>query len=503
VRGGGRGGRLGLLALGAALLALAVSSPSIRADNGYTAGAAAVTSVTLGGDVTGASGSNVVSKISGLSTSQTAWFFDFANVTGCASDANLGTIGTCSGGNGPLLTIGQAYKRLGGHAPTFAGGAPVVFTVLSSQPSGSASSDPWGAFAPNVPNSMFELVGSLTASGSTFAAGAVTQIVRSSSGNDFKVNVAAATSPVAGMLLFDSTVAGGSYAWIDSIAAGVATCTQPMAAAGLTTPTNAPTFVVDGASWTVGDTLQLYTVPTIYADLLAPSEGTQAASGASFTAGASWIQSINFGDPSGAGTSNVTIRPVGISTLSLVRSDAFVQLNGLDASFSMDLSAAACWFSSSLEMRGNSILLGGAVATVHAATTVFHEYNAVKNDSILHATTGVFGVVQAFNLHAPPTLIIEPSANLVMRAGTANGVIWGAATVAVYQGGCLLNRTGGTWANNMLVTTLQLDSTAKTTGSAYNDPTAGLWTNGVSLTSANIDTWGGLQDPISGARYTN
>jgi hypothetical protein len=438
--------------------------------------------------------------------SQTAWFFDFANVTGCASDANLGTIGTCSGGNGPLLTIGQAYNRLGGHYPTFAGGSTVVFRVLSSQPSGSATSDPWGVFAPNTPNGMFELVGSFLPSGSTFAAGAVTQIVRSAAGNDFKVNVSAATSPAAGMLLYDSTVAGGSYAWIDSIAAGVATCTQPMGAAGLTTPINSTSaaITVDGASWTVGDTLQLYTVPTIYADLIDSRQGTVASTGT--TAGATWIQSINFGDPSGAGSSIVTIRISGYLIASLVRSDAYLQVDAPESSINNQPIVANNWMSAGVDVRGYARVYGGAAATVHSADNDFHDFVLLEDDLILHSTTIISGgSVSAYNIHFPTSaaLIVEPNASVVMRAGVANGSIWGPITVAVYQNAALVNRTGGTWANNMLVTTLQLTSSGTTTGSAYNDPTAGLWTNGISLTSANIDTWGGLQDPISGARFTN
>jgi hypothetical protein len=41
-----------------------------------------------------------------------------------------------------------------------------------------------------------------------------------------------------------------------------------------------------------------------------------------------------------------------------------------------------------------------------------------------------------------------------------------------------------------------------TTGSSYT-PGTGLWASAMSITPSNIDATSGLQDPITGARFTD
>ena len=81
------------------------------------------------------------------------WYLDFANSTGCASDANSGTSATCGGaGVGPLLHVSQLYARWGTHSPTLnPPSSQTVITVLSSQPIGSATTDPWGVLSRTHP----------------------------------------------------------------------------------------------------------------------------------------------------------------------------------------------------------------------------------------------------------------------------------------------------------------------------------------------------------------
>ena len=238
-----------------------------------------------------ASGGNGTAGNCGPACTVPAWFLDFANSSGCASDANSGTSATCTGaGIGPLLHVSQLYSRWGSHSPFLVSSTNVTtFHILSSQPIGSATADPWGAFNPVAPDGMISIVGTLQAVGATCTDGAVTAISRANPGNDW--NIAAGTCTyVAGQLAFNSTVAGGSYAWVDSVAAGTATLTPPFAAAGLTTPSNNPSFTTDGASWTAGggDTIQLYTAPTIYLDAFMPNVGSLSAPGG--TSGATSVR---------------------------------------------------------------------------------------------------------------------------------------------------------------------------------------------------------------------
>jgi hypothetical protein len=520
-----------------------------------------------------------------------SWYIDFANTLGCASDSNSGTSATCTGGCagsvcqggvGPLLTAGEWLQhRLGTRSPTFQSATGVVtLNVLSSQPLASATADPFGTFAPTSPMGSFQLIGKLQNVGSTCTAGAITQITRANPGNDFSVAAGTCTF-VAGQVVFDSTVSGGSYAYVNTVSGGNATLTQPFAAAGMTTPSNDPTFTVDGASWTVGDTLQLSTPPVIYMDQFAPTAGSSSGFAAGDTAGSTWVSAIDFGDGSGLGpsarVSTVTIYPTGAFFMTLVRADAAVVINASAQAESagnggvVNSGVANCWFQDGGEFgRGYFVFYGGALGTT-AGGVAFNNQVVVKNDTIVLGPEAlIFNQwMQVYNMHITGgnTAVEEPSASVVLRSSGTNGVLWGNATFKAYQFSSVVNRTGGTWANNVILNALQLTSNSLTTG--YTPPVGGTFTNngvtqvdtagafpinatiafslataggtpctalpyfsaantagnfftknttascndiynwqaqptgGVALTSANIDTYGALYDPASGARFTN
>jgi len=54
----------------------------------------------------------------------------------------------------------------------------------------------------------------------------------------------------------------------------------------------------------------------------------------------------------------------------------------------------------------------------------------------------------------------------------------------------------GSWVNNLKLSQLML--AGATTGTAYS---AGVFTDGVAITPANLDTYNGLFNPRTGARY--
>ena len=302
------------------------------------------------------------------------WYLDFANTTGCAADSNSGTSATCSGaGIGPLLHIAQLYARWGAHDPFLASSTEVTtITVMSPQPSGSASADPWGNFSPSAPDGMVAVVGTLQAIGTSFTIGTVTQPSRANPGNDFEVLLGTAGAAAApGQLLYNSGIAGGSYTWIDSLTgSGVtltAVCTAPYAATGLTTPYNTTSLTYDAASWSSGQMVQLYTAPTIYADSVGAIVGTGSSFGSGHTSGAMWIQGVNFGDPAGVGyNSTVTISLYGSSFLSLVRTDAAAQVesHGNIANGNFPPNIQSSWFNAGVFLTGSfGNVYGGAVAT--------------------------------------------------------------------------------------------------------------------------------------------
>ena len=76
-------------------------------------------------------------------------------------------------------------------------------------------------------------------------------------------------------------------------------------------------------------------------------------------------------------------------------------------------------------------------------------------------------------------------------------MLWGAGLINTEQpNGSIFNETGDTWANSLTVGTLQIDG--EVTATSYS---AGTWTDGVDLTTANLDSDGGLQRPTTGSRY--
>ena len=424
---------------------------------------------------------------------QTDLYWDPANVSLAASDANPGTLAA------PVFTFAELVRRWGSRSPTIPGGQ--TLHVMSSQ---TAGVDPVGVFKPNCPTGLWKMLGTLTQVGGNFAAGAVTTIVRGNPGNDFEV-AGMPAGAAAGQILFDLNA--NSYCIIDSVAAGTATCTSPQAAAGLTTPTNqvlTTTFVADQGSWAMNDVCGVLLPATIYADEYSPCVGELSA--VPGTQGMSWTQGIHFGDASGtAGNSRTTHRPVGQFVFSLCTWDACVEmLSGAAplSSISGPQTAdhlASCRLIGGGRFSGNLEFWGCAVR-YPTADAVFEDRCVFQHDTILVGGMIFVGPVSAYSVHFPTGSPTIEGGNFFMRTDGTNGAIWGAATLFLYAGAHVVNRTGGTWANNFLIAS-KLTSASLTTASAYV-PGTGLWTGAIAISAANIDANGGLVEPVSGAGYS-
>jgi hypothetical protein len=372
-----------------------------------------------------------------------------------------------------------------------------------------------------VPGGSFQTFGTVSVLG-TFTGGTVTQISRGSAGTDFQVvignSVDAGLTAAVGQILVDTTVSGSSACVIDSLAGSgatlTATCSSPQNLTTITTVANNfnPTTASNGASWTSGDTLQLETVSTIYADVWAPQAGLVALNdaGASIaTSGLSWTQYLDFGDP-GGGKGTVTIAPRGQWAMVLCTSHAYASVLGDPAASGTNLALPQVVQDSFLNgagFTGSLSVIAGSVGALTASFNVSSTQMQFRSDVILHGTSaGAIqnGWVQAFNLHLTGgTVAVEPGAAVVLRAGIANGSLWGGSTVRFYEGATGLNRTGGTFANNLLMNALQLGQAGSTTGCVPLDGGAGAPACGKSVTSANLDTFGGLTDQYGAARIVN
>ena len=427
-----------------------------------------------------------VPQIPPVSWSVSLWAIDFANSTGCAADSNSGTSTTCGAvgsGIGPLLTVGQLYSRWGTHSPTLNPGTGTTIYVLSSQASSAWNTDPWGVFSPSCPNGSCQIIGTLQAVGSTFVGSTVTQISRANPGNDFEVLLGAAGAAAAtGQILYDSTA--GGYCVIDSLTGSggtlTAVCTAPFTAASVTTPKNAPAPVADGASWLSGDTLQLYTRPIIYMDTLSPQLGTSAANGGANVSGMTWVQSIQFGSPSGTGSSgiasNFTIAAAGGFTCSLCSFDAIAIVNAASSGNALDLNQQLISPFGLFETNassGNVVVYGGSDAPLVGNPIFFGV--TLKNDTILHGGPQFYpGIDTITNAHlvSGTMTVIGASALRIVSGGTA-AALWGGGTVEVYQGNVVVNTTGNTWANEVIVNALKLSRSGFTVGCAPYDGGAG------------------------------
>jgi hypothetical protein len=431
------------------------------------------------------------------------WYEDPSNATGCASDSNSGTSATCgASGVGPLLTWGELIvHRWGGRSPTFVPmGGSVAINVLSSQPS--ATSDYIGWLTLGASNALVEVLGTLQPAGSSFSCGAITQISRGNPGNDFEV-AGMPGQAAAGQVLVDTAIAGSCI--VDSLATGVATCTQPFTNASITTPNNLPTFVTDGLSWTSGDTCQLYTRPVVYMDGLTFSLGTSASSGSTSTTGVGWVQDIEFGGPgSNAHTSNFALLPSGSVTLSRVQVDSFLVFNPTNSGDGLLLSSSLVSFWGPINVTSGTasqtVIYGGSLDPLGSNPILSGV--SIKNDTIVHGNALIYpGVNFLYNAHILNSIGATGGATVRLNSSGTLGAVWGAGSLFAYEGSVVNNRTAQTWANTVLVAGLKLNSASATTGAAYDG--GGGWSSGISLTSANIDSNNGLQDPNTGARFCN
>lgn len=419
-----------------------------------------------------------------------------------ASDSNNCTTATTA-----CLTIAEIYRRYGSHYATLTAGQKTTLHILTTQSSAQAASDPIGVIGFTAPgNGAFVMVCSLQAQGPTFLAGTVTAISRANPGSDLQValgaGVDAGAAPVAGNILYDSTVANGSYAFIDSMSVNTATLTSPHTATSLTTPGISPTFTQNGSSWAINDTLQVYTQPVIYLEAYEVTAGT--ASNVS-TLGFSWVQGCEFGELYNfTGTSVTRIAPSGRSIFSLVRGDTYV-ITESPAPISISTSYprfASPWFNGGIAAHG-ATFYGGAVQSINAGgdKSIF-ERVVLQDDIIMHGTSYIASYSQVLNAHIVSGGILESLAGAYtsIKVQTAPE-IWGAGGMQADQGSAWVNITGTTWQTAVTVATMTLTTNATATGAAYQP--GGTFTTGLTITPYAIDDAGNVQDPKSGARYSN
>jgi hypothetical protein len=415
-------------------------------------------------------------------------YVDPANSTGLASDSNNGTSAIT-----PLLTFDQVIQRYGSFTPRLS--ITVTLHLLSSQPNGAPV-----VFSPILTGgSSYAILGSLTNVGAAFAAGAVTAKVQTATGNDLKVAGFTPGVHLPGMTVLNTTL--GSSAIIDSITGGgVATLTQPLANAGLTTVNASPTFVEDNG-WTTGNTLQVCSQPQLDLQVLAPSGGD---GNVSFTVPCMWIQDVFIPDVSGTpGDGTMSAVPVGVGmTFSRCRFDMFLQYDAQGQGFGAY--AAGCYLHGAATMQ-QAQMVGGACNTGLVGTSLFEDVAGIDCDAIVHGpvTMKSGGYVFGTAAHFDGAVSLAHGGTLLIEAGLAPvNVLWGTGTATLNLEGpnsSVQNASGGTWVNCLKFPAGSLTIDANTTGSAYQ---LGTRTDGYAITPANLDTFNALENPYTGNRFS-
>jgi hypothetical protein len=405
----------------------------------------------------------------------------------------------------PLRTWAEVLRRYGGYQPLLPYGQSVAVTLLSSQ----LTADDPIVFEPFMPGGgNLSLIGTLIPLGASFSAGTVTAKVRAAGAVPLTIaGFPAGLSTTTPILVENQT--RGSRAMLDTISGTTATVCQPFTTTCLTTvqyPIQHGAIVLaEDDTWTVGDTLQLYTLPQAYVKLW-QSRGSDANPNKAVT----WMGNIHVPDVSGTpGISIVAIGGEQNNIMSCCAFDPVVVSNTYKSGIGIDAVTASmflnCSFIGGVQACFKSFV-GGTVNPLGVATLVnFNEGLVIDGDIIFHGSVN-FKSSRYSNigwaLIAPGgTLRIIYGSTVLIRTGAEwfapQACLYG-ASVALLGPNSSLNNYAGRWVDALKVTTISMEGLA--TGSYRSGST---WTDGVALTATNLDTFGGLQNTLSGSRFNN
>ena len=326
--------------------------------------------------------------------------------------------------------------------------------------------------------------------GAPFPAGSVTPKVQSAAGNDLTI-AGFPIGAIAGQIVFNVTK--NSYALIDSITAGVAVLTQPLAAAGLTTISVNPALVQDN-TWAPGDSLQLRQPALLNLKLLSPQGGDANLAG---TAPCVFLYGAHIPDVSGTpGTSSFIPALEGCTVIfSTCTIDPYFIAGSADSAESVIL--ACSWLNGGGNLGSFTNLLGGALNSAENNSSAFSG-GLADFSAILHAPTEVGRGGYFAQVHATGLVNVDEGSLLKLEPYRAGGSqLWGSGTLNLLGvNSAVENATGGAWATVLTMGALQINGSA--TGTRY---AVGVFTDGIAVTSANLDATGGLQNPRTGARF--
>jgi hypothetical protein len=424
-----------------------------------------------------------------------AWYIDPANSIGCASDSNSGTSATCSGGCagsvctsgiGPLSTFGEfRAHRIGTTMPVYPFGQSVTVTLLSAQAAGQDKI----VFEPHMTGGgQAVLLGTLVVVQPTFTAGTITQPTIAAGGTLLTV-ASMPAGTVANEIVYNVT--RNSYAFIDSMNGTTATMQQPLKAAYVTVPgiPAASESAGEDQTWATGDSIEIEQVQAANLGYWTPQGADLTTGGAQASVG--WVQFLQIVDTSGDVTSQYPLINNGAAANTLAMDVVSTRLalattggrgNGVNV---LGCSVAGL----AISTANTSLIYGGGYA---AGMTIAGNNNQIQGKAILH---GTFELAGSFSNIGD----IYSNGAWIVAGGQLDmtNPVWGSFALEVYPQGTVW--TTASFSADLLTSGAITWGSAGTTGSFYD---AGAWTSGISITPANIDAHGGLQDPATGARFS-
>ena len=409
-------------------------------------------------------------------------------------DTNLGNAESV-----PVKTVQEVVRRYGSRRPQLVTGQNLTLHVMGSQ---GLNVDIF-AFDP-LPSGggLYAIVGVPTLV-ATFNLGTVTAKNRAAA----QVLEAAGFTHAGlaqGQLVINNV--SGAHALIENLTGSTAKLSQPVTP--LAYPADASTFpsVTEDDSWATGQSVSVYSLPAVNMNGL-DARGGQAASSSGIST--CWVQYLTLLDASGeAGNSTFQPSTTGVSTIFV---DCVIQpytVTGHGPEGASSTIFIGCGFeggvqlAAAVQLAGYSHLYG---------TSVSGAQGAVDLDAICRPQCTVFGQDAAII----GTIFVD-TGNLIINAceawldsdvfGLIGPCVYGPGAIQVVRGGRLFliggDAGGGTWAGTVKCTG-GITMEGLSTGTKYVAGTPGVFTDGIALTAANLDTYGGLQNPVTGARIAN
>lgn len=421
----------------------------------------------------------VLNQAPGQGAYNPAWFAltTIAINPGAGSDAASGAPGD------PLNSWAEVIRRYGSKEPTMPIGQVTTYTFQAS----SGIGDPI-FFEPRVSYGGQCILVATPVLVATQAITVSTSKARGAPGTLLVLTLASCPAGIAaGWLVVNNSSATPSQALVDSVGATVV-MQQPQTTASLDNLNGVPAPVEDD-TWASTNSCSFYTLLSLNVKRWQPVGGD--ASSAGHPCGG-WIFSASITDSSGTGASTF---PFGNTSLVNVLVNCVVApkllISNQGGSINKPLFLGCTMLANTTTTSGAPVFYGGALNGATLGLGAF-----LTNDVIVHGTVNQdAGGVSIGNVYSDGTFAI-------FSAATVSGTFWGSYACTVNPGAFFYNATGSTFVLKALLTSGALKLGTATTGTSYT-PGTGLWASAINITPANLDANAGLQDPITGARFTD